>query len=262
MDQPPLHLPPRADHGHPAPPEGWRPLSGLCLASFILALVLAVLALLTLWPGVLLPLALGVWALARVDGTRFRGRALAWAAVCVALVGGAVGIGVTLGIHGLAERVCGGMLAALGSERSPEERRRLLEDWLTAQAPREEARARIEARYAQAVERLGGVTGPILSPSVWSGQFPVMVGPGDLVALDEPTGAATVPSPGSALWAKVPFERGTAHFAVLLGDGSPSGMKDAILRLSEPGTPAVVRDVRFFVPRGSPLAKPVAPKDR
>ena len=68
-------LPAMAPEQHPAPAETWRPMSGLCVAAFILALVLGVAAFLTLWPGVLLPLLLAIVALFTVDGAVRRGRA-------------------------------------------------------------------------------------------------------------------------------------------------------------------------------------------
>ncbi len=234
----------------------------MCLAAFVLALALALLSLVSLWAGLLLPLALGVIALATVDGTRYRGRALAWWAVGIALVVGGMGFLSTLMFNRHMDFFSNAFLSALRSEQAPEERRRVLEEWLATGPTRDATRERIEARYKQAVEQLGPVTGPVIMPSIWSGQFPLLLPPGGVVAVDEPNSPSTLPPHGSAVWARLPFQRGEAFLALWMGDGGPTGMADPLARLTEGRAVPIVREARFFA--APSLLKDAAgpPKDR
>lgn len=253
LPPPPSSPPPAAPggagaHAHPGPPSDWKPLSGLCLAAFILALVLSLLCLVSLWAGTLLPFALGVLALARVDGTQQRGRALAWWAVGLSATFGWLGYSSTRLFHEQVGSFTTGFVASLRSERPAAERREALEAWLASTSTQAEALERIEARYRQAVERLGPLTGPVELPSVWAGQLPFIVPPVGTVAVDAPQDATALPGPGSVVWARLPFRAGEGHVALWIGDGSMTGLSEALAKLSEGKPVPVLRDVRFFAP--------------
>lgn len=244
-------MPPGGPHGapaHPGPAEEWKPLSGLCLAAFILALVLSLLCLVSLWAGTLLPFALGTLALARVDGTRQRGRMLAWWAVGLSATFGWLGYASTRKFHDQVGGFTTSFVATLRSERPAGERRSALEAWVATTSEQRETLERIETRYRQAVERLGPLTGPVALPSVWAGQLPFIVPPVGSVAVDAPTDATTLPGPGSVVWARLPFRDGEGHLALWIGDGTMTGLSEALLKLAEGKPVPVLRDARFFAP--------------
>jgi hypothetical protein len=263
-DRRPLGLSP-APPQHPGPGEAWRPLSGLCLSAFILALALALLSLISLWAGLLLPLALGIVALVTVDGTRYRGRALAWWAVGLSLVFGGWGLTSTRLISKRVDHLASGFVRALRSTLPEAERRKGIEAWLEPSATRDEVLTRILARWEQAQTRLGPVTGSAILPSLWAGQLPLMVPPGGTVAVDEPGNPSAMPAPGMVLWVRLPFERGEAHLALWVGDGTATGLTAAVEKLGGDGPAAVVRDARFFAKPDlarDPAAAPTPPTGR
>ncbi|MFM8979792.1 MAG: hypothetical protein ACKOSS_04940, partial [Planctomycetia bacterium] len=221
---------------------------GLCLAAFILALVLSLLCLVSLWAGTLLPLALGALALARVDGTQQRGRALAWWAVGLSLTFGWLGFSSTRLFHEQVGGFTTSFVASLRSERPGEERRAALEAWVASTSAQAQTLERIEARYRQALERLGPLQGPVELPSLWAGQLPYIVPPVGTVAVDAPQDATALPGPGSVVWARLPFRAGEGYMALWIGDGSMSGLSEALQKLGEGKPVPVLRDVRFFAP--------------
>ncbi|MFM8386887.1 MAG: hypothetical protein ACKOCB_08755 [Planctomycetia bacterium] len=239
---------PQAAHAHPGPAQDWKPLSGLCLAAFILALVLSLLCLVSLWAGTLLPLALGALALWRVDGTQQRGRGLAWWAVGLSATFGWLGYSSTRAFHEQVGGFTTQFVATLRSERPAEERQRAIEAWLASTSTQREVLERIDARYREAVERLGPLTGPVTLPSVWAGQLPFIVPPVGSVAVDAPSDATTLPGPGSVVWARLPFRAGEGHLALWIGDGSMTGLGESLQRLAEGKPVPVLRDARFFAP--------------
>lgn len=262
MNPDPYRPPPPPPH---APVEGYRPLSGLCISSFVLALVLSVAALLTLWPGVLLPLALALAGLLTVDARLRRGRAFAWWALGLSLAGGTVGYFETRAILVATEHVAGGVVAALRARGSDAERAALLDAWLEPSGGAA-LRERVQARFADAVKKVGAPTGGPLRPSLWSGMFPCLLPPSRVVAVDSPLEKGSVPTPGTALWARVPFERATLHLALIVGRGDADGAQAAWKRLADESADlsrpvAVLSDVRFFAEAGAlpPDAPPTPP---
>jgi hypothetical protein len=234
-------------------------MSGLCLSAFILALVLSVLGLMTLWVALALPVALAIYALATVDGARFRGRALAGWALGIGLVVGWISFQMASSINATTETLAQGVVAALRAERPESERRALLETWTAPHAERDQALARMERRYQDAVARLGAVQGGPIVPSLLGGQFGIMVPPARVVAVDAPEALDAPPGPGRALWVRVPFERAVAHLALSVGDGTAESLSSALQKLTDDGPAAVLRDLRFFVEQGV-LDKPAAPR--
>lgn len=250
-DLPTLPSPSPQGYEHHAPQDTWRPMSGLCLSAFILAIVLAVLAVLTLWVASLLPLVLGVAGLVRVDGARFRGRALAGWAVALALGSGALGYVQTAGLNRTVERLATGVVAAFRAERPEAERDQLLEAWLVNTTGRDEVRERLQARYAAVVQRAGPATGGPVMPGLAGGIFPLTFPPADVEAIGEASGQADLALGGAIFWVRVPFEKGVLHLALVLGEQSLVGLKEPLEKLALSDGPApVLRDARWFAPKG------------
>ena len=89
-DIPPPSTPPPM---HPAPATSWRPISGLALASFFAALLVALVSAVSgTWIGLLIPLALGVLTWLKVDPRLKRGRPLAIWAILISLVMGSCSV--------------------------------------------------------------------------------------------------------------------------------------------------------------------------
>lgn len=225
-------------------------MSGLCLAAFILALALSLLGLMTLWVALALPVALALYAIATVDGTRFRGRALAGWALGIGLSVGTFSFMMASAINATTDALAQGVVAALRAERPDAERRSLLEAWTAPHAERADTLARIQARYQSAIERLGPVQGGPVVPSLLGGQFGIMVPPTRVVALDAPEALDTLPGPGKALWVRLPFQRAVAHLALSVGDGTAESLSSALQQLDGDGPAPVLRDLRFFVEKG------------
>jgi hypothetical protein len=234
-------------------------MSGLCLSAFILALVLSVLGLMTLWVALAIPLVLSVWALATVDGARFRGRALAGWALGISLVVGWFSFQMASSLNSTTATLAQGVVAVLRAQRPDAERHELLGGWTAPHAERERTIARMAQRYQDAVERLGAPTGGPLVPSLLGGQFGIMVPPARVVAVDAPDALDAVPAPGRALWVRLPFERAVAHLALVVGDGSATSVSEALHKLTAEGPAAVLHDLRFFVEKGV-LDKPAPPR--
>jgi hypothetical protein len=234
-------------------------MSGLCVSSFILALVLALLAILSVWPGVLLPLALSIVALMTVDRRVRRGRAFAWWALALSLGGGWSGYTLTTTTHALAEHVGGSVVAALRASSKPD-RDRLLDAWLVAEG-REALRDRLVERFESAQRMFGPIQGGPVLPTVWAGVFPVFLAPAGLVAVDDPAADDAVPPHGTALWVRVPFEKAELHLALVLGKKDPQSTQEAMERLAKESEDftrpvSVLRDARFFVRRAAHPALP------
>lgn len=243
---------------HRAPADTWRPMSGLCLTAFILALVLAVLAFLSLWVVAALPLLLAVLGITRTDSTRLRGRGLAMWAAGISVTAGGIGLVQTQSFHGLVERLAVGVVAALRAERPEEERDRLLDAWLAASTDRADVRERLQARFAAVVRRAGPAQGGPVLPSVMAGTFPIMFPPASAEPVDGERGEVGLAT--GAFWVDVPFERGTVHMAILIGEPTIAGLKEPLEKLgTASGAVPVVRDVRFFAAKGLLPADPQAP---
>src|SRR5262245_6748420 len=127
-------------------------MSGLCLSASLLALVLSLAALISLWPGVLLRLARAIVALFPAGGAERRGRAFAWWALGLSLGTGSWGYTAAAGMRWITKETSVGVLSALRAEGSDADRDRVLDGWIAADAPAG-TRERIRARYAEAPRR-------------------------------------------------------------------------------------------------------------
>lgn len=246
-------------------------MSGLCLSAFVLALVLALAAFLSLWPGVLLPLALSIIALATVDATKRRGRAFAWWALGISLGSGAWGYIISAGMRELTGEVANGVLSALRAEGTDADRDRLLDGWIAADAPAD-ARERIRAQYAEALRRAGPIRGAAIPATVWGGLFPHFLPPVGVKAIDG--GDAKEPAPAMALWVRVPFERGEVRMAIVIGDKDAQKVQASLENVkTERGTTGpvrILRDLRFYAdpsvvppePPPAPTPAPAGPGER
>jgi hypothetical protein len=236
-------------------------MSGLCLSAFVLALVLALAAFLSLWPGVLLPLALSIVALFTVDTAKRRGRAFAWWALGISLGSGVWGYVLSAGTHALVDQVSNGVLAALRAAGTDADRDRLLDDWIVADAPAG-ARERIRAQHAEALRRAGPIRGAAVPATVWAGMFPHFLPPQGVKPIDG--GDAKDHAPGMALWVRVPFERGEVHMALVIGEDDPKKVQASLESVKQDrgftGPVRILRDLRFYAdPKVVPPEPPTAP---
>lgn len=236
-------------------------MSGLCLSAFILALVLGIAAYpVTLWPGVLLPLALAILALLTVDGRVRRGRAFAWWALGISALTGMLGFFAAKGMRDSVSELADGVLSALRAEGTDAERDRLLDNWIAADAA-EGTRERVRAQYREAIRRAGPVRGAAEAATVWAGVFPHVIPP--LGAKPVDGGDAQALGQVLALWVRLPCERATLYMAMVIGERDPDKLRSSFEKMKfESGTrePArVLRDLRFLADPGALPDEPKAP---
>jgi hypothetical protein len=230
----------------------------MCLAAFVLALALALLSLVSLWAGLLLPMALGVTALATVDGARYRGRALAWWAVGIALVVGGVGFLSTLMFNRHIDFFANAFVSACARASAGGTPTRA--GGLAGHRAHARRHPRAD-RGALAGDREARRHRAVIMP-IWSGQFPLLLPPSGVVAVDEPSSPSTLPPHGSAVWTRLPFQKGEAFLALWMGDGGPTGMADPLARLTEGRAVPIVREARFFAAPALLGEATAPPKDR
>jgi hypothetical protein len=248
-DDAPPPLPQNAPY-HPAPPQGWRPISKLAVTCFVLSLALILIALPGVWVIELLPLALGIVTLATVKATERRGRLLAIWGVVIAIGVGSCSYAFHAGMRGVIGGMAESMLAALSSNVPEKDKDAALDDWIHPPALEEdpELLAKIRARYARVVAAFGPYQDSIDLGSVFFGIIPLADTPENVVEISEEAKAPRA-GRGPTLWVRASFERGTVHVSIELMPKSDENMQ-SLPGVGSSGTAApIVVDVHFFRPR-------------
>jgi hypothetical protein len=241
-------------------------MSGLCLSAFILALVLSLAAFISLWPGVLLPLALAIIALFTVDGRVRRGRAFAWWALGLSVGTGIWGYTAAAGMRWISRETSVGVLSALRAEGSDADRDRLLDSWIAADAPAG-TREKIRARFLEALRRAGPVRGQPIPGTVWGGVFSQIFPPVGVKPVDGGDGQDAPPL--MALWVRLPCEKAELRMAMVVADKDPEKLQASLEKTQKHSSGSVgpfpiLHDLRFYaypqdLPPEPPAAPPAAP---
>ncbi len=238
---------------HPAPPPGWRPISGLALASFLAALMLAIFAAMSgLWIVLVLPLALGLYAFFTLDSTKKRGRMLGMWAVLISAASGSCTWYGTSQLGGMVKEVSSSLLNILAFSESDEDRSKSLRAWTWPEALEKDPQLHEtwNTRFASVVALYGPWKETIELPSQFEGVTPLYVAPDHVVEVGTKDALPLGWKPGSVLWARAVFEKGTIHVAVVLENGEASPL--TLAKNYRPGEATqLIGDLRFYRPKGA-----------
>lgn len=233
---------------HPAPPAGWVPLSGLALTSFILSVVLVVVALLGLWIVELVPLVLGAYTLTTFKTGKQRGRMLAVWAIVISISAGSCAFVSHQSLRTVFSGISESLLSALSSKETDENRDAALKPWVAPAALEKnpDLLKQWRERYAGVADAYGAWSGTLDLPT------PILGGTLLFVAPDGVTEVGTGEEPpktwmrGAVVWTPAVFERGTVYVAVVFLEGDQEALRGVQDKL-QPGTQApIVGDLRFF----------------
>lgn len=239
-DAPPLDESPAPTHR--APPEDRRPRSPLAVWALAASIVLAVAGLFAhfLWILLLPALVLAAVALVRIRPQQARGQGMAITALVISLLAGSCQFTLGQTLRDTSERLVGGVLAALASER-PE----MIEEWLTPEALESGAADRIRARYAAVVEKIGPYGREVRTGGPWAGVSGLLLAPNDVVEIEAGIGEPWSHRTG-ALWAQARFGNTMVHVEALPGGDDIGRLVTAIEEIQKQGSAHVLQDVRFF----------------
>ena len=242
--QPPAD--PTAALPHPAPPPGWKPISAMAVVSFILSLVLVLIAVGGLWITELLPLGLGIYTLVTLKTGKKRGRLLAIWAVVIAVSAGSCSFYVHHSGRTVFRGIGESLLTAFSATTGGEVQEKALKAWSWPEAVEADPELikHWQERYAAVVEAYGPWTGEVELPSVFLGFMPVLLPPDNV---EEVATGEDMPTwfPSAVVWLRPVFERGTVHMAIVLQKGDESA-RTAAGQLNPEKPAPVLGDVRFF----------------
>ncbi|MHC5011192.1 MAG: hypothetical protein ACYTG6_09610 [Planctomycetota bacterium] len=233
---------------HPAPPSDERPRSRLAILALVLSVVLGVVAMGGLWVAVLPAIVLCAWALVRVRPQQVRGQGLVIIALVVCVVLGLVSFGFTNKARNAARNLAAGVMTALDTSPATTEGGTSddpLDAWLSPAARETGAGETIRRRYAAVVDEVGPYRGEITLRSMLLGATAVMSPPLDAREIEGPEPDEGEP-PQIAIWARASFRDARLHVALVIGDGGPEAMAEAIVQGGRTEATPLVSDVRFF----------------
>ncbi len=235
---------------HPAPRQGWVPMSALAVTAFVLSIVFMFVAFYGLWIVELVPLAMGVFTLLTVKPGQKRGRILAIWAIVIAIGAGSC----TYFMHANMRAVVGEMgetiLAALSAKgATPEDREKALKPWLFEEALEKnpDLVATLHERFLKVEAELGPYKNELDLGSPYRGSMTYMMQPdldGEIGSEDTPPGMLT------ALWITAKFEKGNAVMSLTIRRGG----RDDVWALGELQAKAapIIGDIRFYRPKNEP----------
>jgi hypothetical protein len=234
-------------------------MSGLAITAFVLSIVCGLIALVGLWLGELVPIALAALGLRGISRTGKRGRLLAIFAIIMAVAFGSCSYFVhTKGME-MFTRIPESLLAALSAKTSAADRDAELEKWAWPEKLKKQPDlvASWRANYARAVKEYGAYEGSLDVGIPWLGLSVLFIEPKHGKEIGA-TGETPKWSAGSVIWVPARFEKGRVYVAVVLQDGSADAMKNLRKESSAGGGAggfdtnapvAIVGDVRFFAPK-------------
>jgi hypothetical protein len=236
--------PPRSAPAHRAPPEGWRPLSGLAVTVFVVSLFAVLLSIGGILAVTAFLLIVQAVVLGTVRWSERRGRGLVIAAMVVTLGAGAYGYFASVAVRDAVQDRAAELLAALrgGDARDVESR-------LDADARAKGAAETIRARYEEVVRAVGPYRGPVEAGGLWFGGGGVFAEPHHGDEIPAPAEGAKGP-PDGTVWVVATFEKGPVHVALVPRGAEAAGLMERVGSMqsvfqAKPGT-GPWTDVRFY----------------
>jgi hypothetical protein len=243
-DLPPL--PQNAPYQHPAPPEGWRPMSGMAVTCFVLSLVFILPSIVGFWVVQLLAIALGIYTILTINNERRRGRLLAIWGVVIAVGVGSCSFAFWSGVRGFFKGIATSQLAALSSDVSDEEKDEAMRGWFQAETLEKDPGllADVRRRYAALVADVGPYRNEIDLGTPLFGAAPILAPPTERleeygVAPDERGGL-----PAAGAWVRARFERGEPWVCFVMMERTNENIQE-ISQVGS-GPMPLLTNVRFF----------------
>jgi len=232
---------------HPAPPGAWKPLSALAVTSFVLSLLLILIALPGFWITEAFPLALGIYTLMKVKAGQKRGRMLAVWAIVISLAIGSCTFVMHQGMRGVLTGTAESILSILSSKDSDASKDKSLRSWAWPTALEDDADLTKDwlARYDAVVSEYGPWSETFDMPSIIYGSTPLLIAPEGIVEVGTVDKKPSDWTMGSAIWAPAVFEKGVVYIVLVLQAGDKKGV-EALSKLRPGEETAVLGDVRFF----------------
>lgn len=242
------YVDPSGAQAHPAPPS-YNPISGLAVTSFVLSILLGLVALVGIWASELLPIVLGIFAILTIKKNGKRGRLLAIFAIFIAFAFGACSFMMHSSGMEAFSKIPESVLTALSAQEADEGKDAELRKWAWVEGLEKNPQmlAGWRENYARAVEAFGPWQDKLDLGVPWVGFSVLFFPPSDV---EEIGSTESMPewTPGCVLWVPAVFEKGIVHVAVVMQDGTVEGQQ-ALKDFKPDEALPIVGDVRFFRPK-------------
>ncbi len=233
---------------HPAPERTWRPLSGLAVLSFILAVAGVVVSLYWWWVEII-PFILGLGVLFGVSRRLRRGHALAIAAVVISLAVGSCSYRANADHKRHIREVSTSLLSALRPDIAGDVRDDAMRPWFRTDALDRGVLDDVIKRHHVVEAEFGSFQGEVDTGGFFDSAFQRWTQPHHLVEIGNDTPAPPL-QVGTVWWVPASYERGTVFVGVHLFQGKPDlGQMLGLAREGKmkPGVRApIVADLRFY----------------
>ena len=245
---------PSGAQAHPAPPS-YMPLSGLAVTSFVLSILLGLVALVGIWASELVPILLGVFAVLTIRTNGKRGRLLAIFAIFIAFGFGACSFMMHSSGMEAFSKIPESVLTALSADEADAGKDEELRKWAWPEGLEKNPQMleQWRANYAKAAAAFGPWQDKLDLGVPWLGFSVLFFPPSDI---EEIGGTEPMPewTPGCVLWVPAVFEKGIVHMAVVMQDGTVAGQQ-ALKEFKPDEALPIIGDVRFFRPKTGDGAK-------